>query len=74
MPKLRRLRNRVVVKVLKHNGFGEVRGHGKGSHKKFRREDDDGVRITMVPNYPEIEIVLLQLIMKQTGKSRNDFV
>jgi len=59
-----------VIVILKNNGFESVRW--KGSHEQFKKRGEEA-RFTTIPNYNEIDVYLLKWIIKQTGKTREEF-
>lgn len=71
MAKLRQLSQRKVIKVLKDNGFREVRS---GAHITFKKTDSNGkVWTTWVPHHKEVTLFVIKYIIRQTGKSREEF-
>jgi predicted RNA binding protein YcfA (HicA-like mRNA interferase family) len=72
MSKLRPLKQRKVINILLKNGFKEVR---RGKHITFKKYLPDGeVLTTWVPYHSEISIFVLQYIIKQTRKSKEEFL
>ena len=67
------VRRRLLVKVLELNGFAQVPGRGKGSHSWFSRPDDPELHTT-VPEHDLIGTDLLQRILRQAGKSRQEYL
>ena len=45
----------------------------KGSHVKFVREDDEGVRTAIVPRHREVRVGTLASILRQAGLSAEQF-
>ena len=71
MGKLRPLSQDRVIKILEANGFQQVRSR---KHITFKKIDQDGrVLITWVPHSNEISLFVIQYIIKQTGKPREEF-
>jgi predicted RNA binding protein YcfA (HicA-like mRNA interferase family) len=72
MSKLRPLKQRKVINILLKNGFKEVR---RGKHITFKKYLPNGeVLTTWVPYHSEISIFVLQYIIKQTRKSKEEFL
>jgi len=72
MSKLRPLKQRKVINILLKNGFKEVR---RGKHITFKKYLPDGeVLTTWVPYHSEISVFVLQYIIKQTRKSKEEFL
>lgn len=60
-----------VIKILKGNGFQEVRA---GRHKTFKKIDASGkVWITWVPQHNEITVFVIKYIIRQSEKDRDEF-
>jgi predicted RNA binding protein YcfA (HicA-like mRNA interferase family) len=70
MPKLRPLSQRKVIEILQANGFEEVRS---SKHTTFKKKVGNRVLTTWVPHHSEVSVFVLQYIMKQTEKPRNEF-
>jgi len=71
MGKLRPLLQRNIIKILEKNGFKEVRA---GKHITFKKTISHGkILTTWVPHHKEVTIFVLKYIIKQTGKSREEF-
>ncbi|HLD41956.1 MAG TPA: type II toxin-antitoxin system HicA family toxin [archaeon] len=71
MSKLRPLPQGTVIKILESNGFIKVRSR---KHITFKKTDPSGrVWITWVPHSDEITLFVIQYIIKQTGKPREEF-
>ncbi len=72
MPKLRSLSKRDVLTILHNNGFIEA---GGTRHVKLRKILPDGtVLTTYISRGPdEIPVKIIKYIIKQTGKSREEF-
>ncbi|MBI2482030.1 MAG: type II toxin-antitoxin system HicA family toxin [Candidatus Vogelbacteria bacterium] len=66
MPKLKRLSQKEVIKILE--GFGFIVAKQRGSHIKMRRETDFGFQILTVPNHRDIDRGTLKAIFNQTSK------
>ena len=71
MARIRPLPYRVVVRKLRAAGFVEV--SQKGSHVKFVKRDEYGVRSTMVPRHREVVVGTLRSILRQTGLTPDEF-
>jgi predicted RNA binding protein YcfA (HicA-like mRNA interferase family) len=71
-PKLTQVKRHRLIAVLRLNGFLQAPGRGKGSHAYFRHAADP-TRTTSVPDRPEIDPDLLIRILKEAGKSRDEF-
>jgi predicted RNA binding protein YcfA (HicA-like mRNA interferase family) len=72
MSKLRPLKQRKVINILLKNGFKEVR---RGKHITFKKYLPDGeVLTTWVPYHSEISVFVIQYIIKQTRKPKEDFL
>ena len=70
MAKLRFLSQSEIIKILKKNGFQQVRA---GKHLTFKKFLPDRVLITWVPHHKEISVFVIQYIIKQTEKTRKEF-
>lgn len=71
MARLRPLPQRDVVKILKDNGFEEVRS---GKHITFKKVGSEGkVWTTWVPHHDEVSVFVIKYIIRQTGKQREEF-
>lgn len=71
MGKLRQLRQNEVIKILESNGFAQTRS---SKHITFKRTDSSGnVLTTWVPHHKEVSVFVIQYIIKQTGKPREEF-
>ncbi len=69
--RLKPLSQNKVIKILKDNGFQEVRS---GKHITFKKKtDDDSVLTTWVPHHGEVSVFVIQFIIRQTGKPREEF-
>ncbi|MDG6904629.1 MAG: type II toxin-antitoxin system HicA family toxin [Nitrososphaerota archaeon] len=65
------MRQRRVIEILKANGFEEVRS---GKHTTFKKRAPDGrVLTTWVPHHAEVTVFVIQYIIKQTEKPREEF-
>ncbi|RUT09542.1 hypothetical protein DSM106972_000360 [Dulcicalothrix desertica PCC 7102] len=62
---------REVKRKLEAAGFEEV--SQKGSHVKFAKIIDEGIRTAIVPNKREISIGTLGSILRQAGISIEEF-
>lgn len=71
MGKLRPLPQDKVVRILESNGFVQVRS---GKHITFKKTAPDGtVLTTWVPHHKEVTLFVIQFIIRQTGKPRDEF-
>ena len=71
MAKLRPLGQGRVISILVSNGFKEVRTR---KHITFKKTDSNGkVWTTWVPKHQEVTMFVIQYIIKQTGKPREEF-
>ncbi len=71
MPKLRPLPQETVIKILVSNGFVQVRSR---KHITFKKTDSEGkVWTTWVPHGRDVTLFVIQYIIKQTGKPREEF-
>ncbi len=70
MSKLRPLQQRKVLKILQKNGFKIIRSRKHITLKKFEK---DKVLTTWVPKSSPITVFVLEYIIKQTLKPREDF-
>ena len=69
--KLRPLARHEVIKILTANGFQRVRSR---KHITYKKEDTNGrVWTTWVPQHEEVTVFVLKYIIRQTGKSREEF-
>jgi predicted RNA binding protein YcfA (HicA-like mRNA interferase family) len=72
MSKLRPLKKRKVINILLKNGFKEVR---RGKHITFKKYLPNGEALTTwVPYHSEISVFVLQYIIKQTRKPKEEFL
>jgi len=71
MGKLRILSQKKVIGILKSNGFKRVRARKHITFKKILQ--DGSVLTTWVPHHKEVTIFVIQYIIKQTGKPREEF-
>ncbi len=69
--KIRSLPQHKVIKILKENGFQQVRA---GKHITFKKTDSNGkVLTTWVPHHNEVTEFVIHYIIRQTGKPREEF-
>ena len=69
--KLHPLPQNKVIKILKSNGFQEVRS---GRHITFKKTDVNGkVWTTWVPHHYEVTVFVIKYIIRQSGKDRKEF-
>jgi predicted RNA binding protein YcfA (HicA-like mRNA interferase family) len=72
MSKLRPLKRRKVINILLKNGFKELR---RGKHITFKKYLPNGeVLTTWVPYHSEISVFVLQYVIKQTRKPKEEFL
>jgi predicted RNA binding protein YcfA (HicA-like mRNA interferase family) len=69
---LRPLPFREVKRKLESAGFIEVRT--RGSHTKFAKYTDEGVRTATVPRHREVVVGTLRSILRQAGLDTDEFV
>jgi predicted RNA binding protein YcfA (HicA-like mRNA interferase family) len=62
---------REVKRKLEAAGFSEV--SQKGSHIKFIKRTEQGIRTTIVPQHREIQAGTLRSILRQAGISPEEF-
>ena len=71
MLKIKPLNQSIVISVLKRNGFKEIRS---GKHITFKRYLDKGeVLTTWVPHHKEVSVFVVNCIIKQTKKKKEEF-
>ena len=71
MGKLHGLKQAEVIKILVSNGFVQIRSN---KHITFKRTDAYGnILTTWVPHHKEVSVFVIQYIIKQTGKPREEF-
>jgi predicted RNA binding protein YcfA (HicA-like mRNA interferase family) len=68
---LKPLPYRQVRRKLEKAGFTII--SQRGSHVKFVRYGDDGIRTVVVPHHREIPIGMLRTILRQAGLTPNEF-
>ena len=71
MPPVRPLPYREVVRRLEAAGFSQV--GQKGSHVKFAKRTEDGIRTAVVPRHREVLVGTLRSILRQAGLMVADF-
>lgn len=71
MPPLKPLSYRQVKRKLEAAGF-IITGQ-KGSHVKFAKETDEGLRTAIVPQHREIATGTLRSILRQAGLNQDEF-
>lgn len=71
MGKLRVLSAKEVCKILRENGFIQVRQ--RGSHIIMQLEAEDSTITVPVPNYDELKTGTLRSIIRQSGLPRTLF-
>lgn len=70
--KIHPLPRNAIIKILKSNGFEQVKVV-KGRHLKFRKNAADEVLTTMVSHRPEIQPTTIRDIIKQSKKPEEEF-
>ncbi len=76
MPRLTPMKPREVLKILKDNGFEEIRQSGSHIILKGEIEDEHGiitVRVVVVPDHGEIPVGTLNDIVNRSGLGRKAF-
>ena len=68
---LRPLPYREVERKLIAAGF--VESGQSGSHVKFVKETDEGMRMAIVPRHREVAVGTLRNILRRTGLTPSDF-
>ncbi len=68
---LRPLPYREVKRKLEAAGFAEV--SQRGSHTKFAKQTDEGIRTAIVPDHREVAVGTLRSILRQAGLSADEF-
>lgn len=68
--KLHALPQSKVIKILESNGFRRVRS---GKHATFKKNINGEVLTTWVPHHSEVTLFVIQYIIRQTRKSREEF-
>lgn len=71
MGKLKILSGKDVCKILKQNGFIEIRQ--KGSHIIMQKKIENSTITIPIPNHSEIKIGTLQSIIRQSRLSKGIF-
>lgn len=71
MVALRPLPQQKIIKILLKNGFAQVR---TGKHITFKKVITDGkVLTTWVPYHREVSVFVINYIIKQTKKPKEEF-
>lgn len=70
MGKLRPLPQNKVIKILENNGFKLVRSE---KHLTFKKLKGRKILTTFVPHHKEVTVFVIQYIIKQTEKPREEF-
>jgi len=70
MARLKPLNQIKVVRILESNGFKRVRS---GKHITFKKKKGNKVLTTWVPHHRTVTAFVIQYIIKQTGKPRDEF-
>ncbi len=76
MPRLTPMKPREVLKILRDNGFEEIRQSGSHIIRKGEIEDEHGIitlRVVVVPDYGEIPVGTLNDIVNRSGLGRKVF-
>ncbi len=71
MSKLVPLERRKIMRILKNNGFIVAREGGR--HTVLEKQGTGNYLVTFVPRHNEISIGVVQEIIKQTQKPREEF-
>ena len=66
MPKLKRLSQKEVLKILE--GFGFIAVSQRGSHIKTKRGTNFGFQVLTVPNHKELDKGTLKAIFNQASR------
>lgn len=72
MTKLPVLSAREIIKGLNNQGFKVV--SQKGSNIKMKKKTSEKTRIVIIPDYNEIPVGTLQLIIRQSGLTPEEFI
>lgn len=71
MGKLKQLSQQKIIRILESNGFYNARS---GKHITFKKVISSGeILTTWVPHHKEVTVFVIQYIIKQTGKPREEF-
>ena len=71
MPGLRQLSQAKVIKILESNGFIQVRS---AKHITFKKTEPNGkILTTWVPHHKTVSVFVIQYIIRQTDKPREEF-
>lgn len=70
MGKLRPLSQNKIIKILEKNGFKLARSR---KHFTFKKSKDNRILTTFVPHHKEITVFVIQYIIKQAEKPREEF-
>lgn len=71
--RLRPLDQNKVIKILEKNGFEKVRTRKHITFKKKDLINPNRVLTTWVPLHKEVTLFVIKHIIRQTGKSREEF-
>jgi predicted RNA binding protein YcfA (HicA-like mRNA interferase family) len=74
MTKLPILSSKIIVSVLKKEGFEPAPKRGKGSHLAFVKKADGKSRLVIVPDKKEIPKGTLLSILDQAGLTKDEFM
>jgi predicted RNA binding protein YcfA (HicA-like mRNA interferase family) len=71
MAKIKPLQQARIIAILESNGFKKVKS---GKHFTFKKYLIDGrVLTTWVPHHREVSVFVIQYVIKQTEKPREEF-
>ena len=73
MPRLGPQRRRNLIRILRENGLVEDPRKGKGSHM-WLGHPSDPTKATVVPSYETIDGGLADRIIKQAGKTVEEYL
>jgi len=69
------LSSKQIIRALRALGFAEAPDRGKGSHRAFTKNEEDGrVRLVIVPQGKDIPRGTLLAILDQAGISKDEFL
>lgn len=71
MGKLRQLNQQKIIRILEKNGFEKVRSRKHITFKKIISPDK--ILTTWVPHHKIVTLFVIEHIIKQTEKSREEF-
>ena len=70
MEKLKSLKQTKVIQILENNGFKKVKS---GKHITFKKIQNGRTLTTWVSHHRKITVFVIQYIVKQTEKHREEF-